>query len=87
MPLQDHLEYYHQFEVQKPQLSFVESVTALVAEAVTRLVPTSLQPHLAIWRKGVIGARWLLKRDGLGATNHFEVRNRRNRGNRGNRGN
>ncbi|KAL1508173.1 hypothetical protein AB1Y20_004293 [Prymnesium parvum] len=71
--LQDHLEYYHQFEVQQPQLSFLESVSTLLSRAVERIVPTSLQPHLAIWRKGLIGARWLLRRDGLGATNHFEA--------------
>ena len=36
----------------------------------------SLQPHVgAWWRKLLIGARWLLARDGLGATNHFEVEN------------
>ena len=35
--------------------------------------PISLQPHIAIVPKGVIGARWLVLRDGLGATNHFEA--------------
>lgn len=34
--------------------------------------PVSLNRHLSWWSKGLIGARWLLKRDGLGATNHFE---------------
>ncbi len=34
--------------------------------------PLSLNRHLSLWRKGLIGARWLLFRDGLGATNHFE---------------
>ena len=35
--------------------------------------PVSLQSHLSIAAKGYIGARWLLLRDGLGATNHFEA--------------
>jgi len=35
--------------------------------------PVSLAPHLGLLRKGLIGARWLLARDGLGATNHFEA--------------
>ncbi|MDF1791783.1 MAG: choline dehydrogenase [Thalassobaculaceae bacterium] len=34
--------------------------------------PLSLNRHLSLWRKGLIGARWLLFRTGLGATNHFE---------------
>ncbi|SDG03869.1 MULTISPECIES: choline dehydrogenase [Thalassobaculum] len=34
--------------------------------------PLSLNRHLSLWRKGLIGARWLLFRNGLGATNHFE---------------
>ncbi|MEM1231246.1 MAG: choline dehydrogenase [Pseudomonadota bacterium] len=33
----------------------------------------SLNRHLSLFGKGLIGARWLLRRDGLGATNHFEV--------------
>ena len=33
----------------------------------------SLQTHLDPMSKGVIGARWLLRGDGLGATNHFEA--------------
>jgi len=32
----------------------------------------SLNRHLSWWRKALIGARWLVARDGLGATNHFE---------------
>ena len=32
----------------------------------------SLNRHLSWWRKGLIGARWVLTRQGLGATNHFE---------------
>lgn len=36
------------------------------------LKPVSLNRHLSIWRKGLIGARWLMLKDGLGATNHFE---------------
>ena len=34
--------------------------------------PVSLNRELAWWRKGLIGTRWVLRRDGLGATNHFE---------------
>ena len=34
--------------------------------------PVSLNRHLSWWRKGLIGARWLLSKKGLGATNHFE---------------
>ncbi|MGK0399103.1 MAG: choline dehydrogenase [Gammaproteobacteria bacterium] len=34
--------------------------------------PVSLFSHMSLWRKALIGARWLLTKDGLGATNHFE---------------
>ena len=34
--------------------------------------PISLFSQQSFWRKGLIGARWLLRHDGLGATNHFE---------------
>ena len=34
--------------------------------------PVSLYPAMSRLAKGWIGARWLLRRDGLGATNHFE---------------
>ncbi|SKA93614.1 choline dehydrogenase [Thiothrix eikelboomii] len=34
--------------------------------------PITLNGQLDPWHKFLIGARWLLKRDGLGATNHFE---------------
>lgn len=34
--------------------------------------PVSLYPSMKITAKGLIGARWLLTRGGLGATNHFE---------------
>lgn len=34
--------------------------------------PVSLYPAMNILAKAWIGARWLLRRDGLGATNHFE---------------
>ena len=34
--------------------------------------PVSLYPAMNLFAKGMIGARWLLRRDGLGATNHFE---------------
>ena len=35
--------------------------------------PITLYKHLNPIGKALIGARWLLKRDGLGATNHFET--------------
>jgi choline dehydrogenase len=34
--------------------------------------PITLNAELSLWRKALIGARWLLFKDGLGATNHFE---------------
>ncbi|HEV8076955.1 MAG TPA: choline dehydrogenase [Marinobacter sp.] len=34
--------------------------------------PVSLNGNLDWWNKLKIGVRWLLKKDGLGATNHFE---------------
>ncbi|GHF19289.1 choline dehydrogenase [Amycolatopsis deserti] len=34
--------------------------------------PVSMQPHLATWRRPLIGAQWLFLRSGPGATNHFE---------------
>jgi len=36
------------------------------------LEPISLNGKLSWWHKGLIGLRWLLFKDGLGATNHFE---------------
>ncbi|WP_226646462.1 choline dehydrogenase [Microbulbifer variabilis] len=34
--------------------------------------PISLNGKLDLWNKFLIGSRWILKKDGLGATNHFE---------------
>jgi len=34
--------------------------------------PISLNGKLGLWDKFLIGARWILTKDGLGATNHFE---------------
>ena len=34
--------------------------------------PVTLYPAMGLIAKGLIGARWLLLRNGLGATNHFE---------------
>ncbi|WP_068829490.1 choline dehydrogenase [Pseudomonas sp. BMS12] len=34
--------------------------------------PITLNGKLGLWSKFLIGTRWLLKKDGLGATNHFE---------------
>ena len=36
------------------------------------LEPISLNGKLSLFQKGLIGLRWLLFKDGLGATNHFE---------------
>jgi choline dehydrogenase len=34
--------------------------------------PVSLYSSINLWSRALIGARWLLRKDGLGATNHFE---------------
>ncbi len=34
--------------------------------------PITLYSVMNPWSKALIGARWLLRKDGLGATNHFE---------------
>ena len=34
--------------------------------------PVSLQPSLQMWRRPIIGADWLFRRKGPGASNHFE---------------
>jgi len=34
--------------------------------------PISLNGKLGLWNKFLIGTRWILNKDGLGATNHFE---------------
>ncbi len=35
--------------------------------------PVSLYSALSLWSKAGIGIRWILRKDGLGATNHFET--------------
>jgi choline dehydrogenase len=35
--------------------------------------PISLYSSVNLWNRALIGARWLLRKDGLGATNHFET--------------
>ena len=35
--------------------------------------PVTLYSHMSAFRKALIGVRWLLTKDGLGATNHFET--------------
>ena len=35
--------------------------------------PITLYSSLGLWSRAKIGARWLLRKDGLGATNHFET--------------
>jgi choline dehydrogenase len=37
------------------------------------LGPHSLASHLSLVGKGTLGARWLVTKEGLGATNHFET--------------
>ena len=37
------------------------------------LQPVTLHPQLGLLSKAMIGARWLLRHDGPGATNHFEA--------------
>jgi choline dehydrogenase len=36
-------------------------------------VPVTLYSSISLWSRAWIGARWLLRKDGLGATNHFET--------------
>jgi choline dehydrogenase len=40
---------------------------------VASLEPVTLYSVMNPWSKALIGARWLLRHDGLGATNHFET--------------
>jgi choline dehydrogenase len=35
--------------------------------------PITLYSQMTPWRKALIGVRWILTKDGLGATNHFET--------------
>jgi choline dehydrogenase len=35
--------------------------------------PVTLYSHMSWWRRALIGARWLLRHDGLGSSNHFET--------------
>jgi choline dehydrogenase len=35
--------------------------------------PITLYSSINLWNRALIGARWLLRKDGLGATNHFET--------------
>jgi len=35
--------------------------------------PITLYAQTSVWRRALIGARWLLSHDGLGASNHFET--------------
>jgi choline dehydrogenase len=35
--------------------------------------PITLYSSMSLWARALIGARWLLRKDGLGATNHFET--------------
>ncbi|HKD54658.1 MAG TPA: choline dehydrogenase [Steroidobacteraceae bacterium] len=35
--------------------------------------PITLYSEMSAWRRALIGARWLLTHDGLGASNHFET--------------
>ncbi len=35
--------------------------------------PVTLYRDISLWRRALIGARWLLRHDGLGSSNHFET--------------
>jgi len=35
--------------------------------------PITLYSQVSLWRRALIGARWILTKDGLGASNHFET--------------
>jgi choline dehydrogenase len=35
--------------------------------------PITLYTMSSVWKKGAVGAQWMLTHDGLGATNHFEA--------------
>ena len=35
--------------------------------------PITLYSSIGLWSRALIGARWLLRKDGLGASNHFET--------------
>ncbi|GAC1669818.1 MAG: choline dehydrogenase [Steroidobacteraceae bacterium] len=35
--------------------------------------PITLYSSISLWNRALIGARWLLRKDGLGASNHFET--------------
>ena len=35
--------------------------------------PITLYSSINLWNRALIGARWVLRKDGLGATNHFET--------------
>jgi len=35
--------------------------------------PVTLYRQMSLWRRALIGARWLLRHDGLGSSNHFET--------------
>ena len=51
--------------------NLMDHLEAYVQQACTQ--PISLNGRLTLLGKALIGARWLLRRDGLGATNHFEA--------------
>jgi choline dehydrogenase len=40
---------------------------------VASTLPITLYSSVKWWNKALIGSRWLLRKDGLGATNHFET--------------
>ena len=51
--------------------NLMDHLEIYVQQACTQ--PVSLNGRLTLFGKALIGARWLLRRDGLGATNHFEA--------------
>ena len=56
----------------RPILQEHEGWYALSTFARTK-APITLYSSLDWWNRALIGARWLLRKDGLGATNHFET--------------
>lgn len=51
--------------------NLMDHLEIYVQQACTQ--PVSLNGRLTLFGKALIGARWLLRRDGLGASNHFEA--------------
>ena len=50
--------------------NLMDHLEVYVQQACTQ--PVTLFDSMGLWSKAMIGLRWLIMRDGLGATNHFE---------------